>query len=125
MLQIDVSGLAGEGKTRIIRIIEAALAKEGLKTLTVSPDEMIQPRPTLVDAVITEKTLRKPIVGKGKFDFLIGRTEAEAYELIQDQEFIVRVVSRNGIPMVATRDFRNDRVNISVMHNVVVSWTVG
>ena len=45
---------------------------------------------------------------------LIGLTEAEAVALIQEQGLVPRVVSREGVSLPATRDFRQDRINLTI-----------
>ena len=59
------------------------------------------------------------------FDFLIGRTESEAFELVQDHGFCPRIVARDRTSMVVTRDYRVDRVNLRVADNRVISWNIG
>ena len=59
------------------------------------------------------------------FDFLIGRTESEAFELVQDHGFSPRIVARDRATMIVTRDYRTDRVNLRVAENLVISWTIG
>ena len=59
------------------------------------------------------------------FDFLLGKTEAVAFELVQDHDYSPRVVRRDGVSRVITADLRLDRVNLVVVENLVVSWYVG
>lgn len=59
------------------------------------------------------------------FDFLIGLKESVAYEIGQEYGKVVRIVARDGIPALVTSDLRLDRLNLHVVDNTVVAWTVG
>lgn len=59
------------------------------------------------------------------FDFLIGRTESEAFEMVQDHGFSPRIVARDRMSMIVTRDHRTDRVNLRISDNRVTSWYIG
>lgn len=61
----------------------------------------------------------------GKYDYLLGRTESVAYELAQDEGFVVRITRRDDAYMVCTRDVRADRINFEVTGNLVVAWSIG
>ena len=57
---------------------------------------------------------------KETFQFLLGKHEAAAWETIQDLEAIPRIVRRNGIPLVVTRDYNPNRINLEIESNIVV-----
>ena len=58
-----------------------------------------------------------------KFD-LIGKTLAEVSVILAD-EYGFRVVKRDGIPQVATRDVREDRLNLELEDGKVVNYYYG
>lgn len=62
---------------------------------------------------------------KDEFDFLIGRTESEAFELVQEHKLCPRVVSRTGSAICVTRDVHLGRINLRVENNLVVGWHRG
>ena len=55
----------------------------------------------------------------------IGLSELEAIKLIESEGFTARVVARDGESLPATKDYRLDRVNISIENGVVVSAELG
>jgi len=59
------------------------------------------------------------------FDFLLGLTESEAFELIQEHDCSPRITSRDGQRFMLTCDYRTNRINISVADNKVTSWHIG
>ena len=127
MIQINVLGYAGEGKSEIIQIIESALRSHGKRALVVTdtPSDL-SPQPCKIDCVITEQTTHKSPTDTN-FDFLVGQTEAAAYEMVQDQGYVVRIKQRNLIPMPtnANNDYNEGRVNLSIVNNIVVNWSIG
>lgn len=57
--------------------------------------------------------------------FLIGMTEAAAYEIAQDHGYTVRIKSRDGVGLRGTQDIVPMRVNFTVVDNHVVELDVG
>ena len=55
----------------------------------------------------------------------IGLSELEAIKLIESEGFTARVIARDGESLPATKDYRLDRVNISIENGVVVSAELG
>jgi hypothetical protein len=55
----------------------------------------------------------------------VGLSESEAVELIELSGFSARVVARDGELFSTTKDYRTDRVNISIEKDVVVSADIG
>jgi energy-coupling factor transporter ATP-binding protein EcfA2 len=123
MLHVRVAGARNSGKTSLITIIETALRAKSKRCLVVDDEDTRKPKgPGDVDVVITSVQLTKPSTEKN-FNFLVGRTEAEAYELAQDQGAVVRVASRNGIPMHGKHSFPDDCLELVIVNNIVVSWS--
>lgn len=56
---------------------------------------------------------------------VVGLSESEAVELIESSGFASRVVARDGELFSTTKDYRTDRVNISIEKDVVVSADIG
>lgn len=65
------------------------------------------------------------LIASDYFDFLIGLVESAAFEFVQEHGYSPRIVSRDGNPFVCTRDHRTDRVNLSIVDNKVIRWTIG
>jgi hypothetical protein len=55
------------------------------------------------------------------FEEYIGLTLIELEDLLKQEGARVRVVSRDGVPCVVTRDYRLDRLNINLKNGVVDS----
>lgn len=123
MIRINVGGIRGSGKSGIIKIILDALEAEGKTALVVADEVDVSKRGLnkTIDVVIEEVC----VSGTDKYDFLIGRTESEAYELAQDNGFVVRIASRNGMPMVNTRDYVEGRINLYINNNIVTNVAFG
>lgn len=62
---------------------------------------------------------------KPDFAFLVGLTEAAAFELVQEHGFVPRVMGRDKQPIRGTCDVQKRRINLYVMNNLVVRWTNG
>ncbi len=56
---------------------------------------------------------------------LVGLSESSATRLAQRNGFRVRVVARDGRNFPVTRDFRRDRVNLSIVRGRVIRATIG
>lgn len=56
---------------------------------------------------------------------LVGKPEMVATELAQSEEWVVRVVRRDGERMVVTQDFVLNRVNLEVDGGTVTAVSVG
>jgi hypothetical protein len=152
MITINVSGIKDRDNTEvdeIINIINSALTASGNTPFVVGEaGAMTHTYPSHASCIITRQFLRdsskdstfddqngtllrgidaviKAILPYDYFEFLIGRTESEAYELVQEHGALVRIVSRNDIPMAVTRDYNRNRVNLSIYDNMVVGWTYG
>lgn len=62
---------------------------------------------------------------KPDFSFLIGMTESEAFEIIQDHGFVPQVVSRDDIPYRMTMEVQKNRIRFYVIKNKVTGWNNG
>lgn len=60
-----------------------------------------------------------------EFDFLIGKTEAFAFEIVQEYGRVPRIVRRDEHNIPCTRDVNSQRVNLEVENNLVVRWYIG
>lgn len=56
---------------------------------------------------------------------LIGMTYDDANALAESYGFKLRVKSRDGNPLMVTQDIRHDRVNVSLVNNIVKSVKIG
>ena len=56
---------------------------------------------------------------------LIGMNEEDAKALIWDNDYISRVVHRDGEDFMVTTDFRYDRINLYINGGIVFDATVG
>lgn len=56
---------------------------------------------------------------------LIGKTEKEAKQLIEQSGFKCRITKRDDYYFVCTMDYRMDRVNLKIENEIVVSATIG
>jgi len=56
---------------------------------------------------------------------LVGQSEERAIALARKNGLTVRVVSRDGRSFAGTRDYRTDRVNLSIVRGRVVRATIG
>lgn len=55
---------------------------------------------------------------------IIGKTLAEVADIL-DTSVSFRVSSHDGVPMVFTRDYRPDRLNLRLIEGKVVDFTYG
>lgn len=56
---------------------------------------------------------------------LVGMKEVEAIKKLGDLGVKIRIVSRDGEHFIVTRDFKNDRVNLSIENGKVSKADVG
>lgn len=56
---------------------------------------------------------------------LIGMNEEDAQALIWDNDYISRVVHRDGEDFMVTTDFRYNRINLYINGGIVFDATVG
>jgi hypothetical protein len=56
---------------------------------------------------------------------VVGLSELEATKVIESAGFTARVIARDGESLSGTKDYRLDRVNISIENGVVVSADIG
>jgi hypothetical protein len=56
---------------------------------------------------------------------LIGKTEKEAKDIANENGFLVRISSKDGEYYVLTRDYKLDRINLTLKNLIVTSATIG
>ena len=56
---------------------------------------------------------------------LIGKQVDEAALLIRENDFTPRITKLDGKPMLVTRDFKTNRVNLNVENGSVIEATIG
>ena len=67
----------------------------------------------------------RKVITKEFVDSLVGLTEAEAEQQIQNKGFCSRVMRRDGRSFMGTCDMRHDRINLSVNNGRVTEADVG
>ncbi len=101
-------------------------------TVSAMPDEYVQQaEPIAVEPAVIEPAI-DPAVGSSDAVIadvdaaaLVGSSEAEATEAALSKGWDVRVVSRDGEDFPITMDYRGDRVNLTIVDDVVTVSTVG
>lgn len=58
-------------------------------------------------------------------DSLKGLTLKEATDTCGEKGFTIRVVRKDDVPYVGTRDYRTDRINIQIVNNKVINAFYG
>lgn len=56
---------------------------------------------------------------------LIGLTTEEAVTFCEQHNLIYRLSKYNGKPLVLTRDYKTDRVNVEVENNIITQYFLG
>jgi len=79
--------------------------------------------PAIDEPVPSDPTVAE--IGAAEAESLVGLSETEALELAKTNGWEVRVVSRDGEDFAITMDYRADRVNLTVVDDVVTASTVG
>lgn len=125
MILIKVSGEKSTQTAEFMDIIQQALTNAGKKALVAKTKEVVKGTSGKFDCVVVEKPLAESTNDPKAFDFLIGLTESAAYELAQDHGFLVRIWTRNGLPMTREKGLKADRVNLAIAHDTVVGWHIG
>ncbi|MFZ9232311.1 MAG: hypothetical protein ACO25P_10895, partial [Ilumatobacteraceae bacterium] len=74
--------------------------------------------PVPSDPVVTE-------VSAAEAEGLIGLSESVALDTAKANGWEVRVVSRDGEDFAVTEDYRMDRVNLTIVDDMVTASTVG
>lgn len=98
-------------------------------TVSALPDEYVQQ----ADPVAIEPAVAEPAVDPGSevsisdaaAAELVGLTESGAIETAKANGWESRVVSRDGVDLAVTMDYRMDRVNLTVVDDVVTASKVG
>lgn len=56
---------------------------------------------------------------------IIQEREADAKRIIERESLVWRVTKRDGVALLATRDYREDRINLEIEDGVVVGSYIG
>lgn len=56
---------------------------------------------------------------------ILGKSEKEAREMAHEAGYTTRVVRENGILHPTTRDYRTNRINLSIQNGMVYQADVG
>ena len=99
--------------------LEKAVASVDIDTVPAPVEPMPVPLPDETDGGSVEPV---PTIATSA---PIGLSELEAIKLIESEGFTARVIARDGESLPATKDYRLDRVNISIENGVVVSAELG
>ena len=100
--------------------------------MAVSDEFVVFPDSPPVDPGVTEPGVPEPEPGvivqeltQGSADSLIGLTEDEAKKVATERGWAIRVAMRDGESLMLTTDYRQDRVNITVVNKLVTSVQIG
>lgn len=58
-------------------------------------------------------------------EVLIDKTLEEATNIITNNGYRLRIVKKDGVPFVITRDYRLDRINLELENDKVVKTSIG
>jgi len=101
-------------------------------TVSALPDEYVQQaEPIAVEPGVIEPAIEPAVdpsdamIADVDAAALVGSSEAEATEAAKSKGWDVRVVSRDGEDFPVTMDYRGDRVNLTIVDDVVTASTVG
>lgn len=56
---------------------------------------------------------------------MIGKTEAEAIDLIKEARFKPRIICRDGVEQMVTADARSNRINLEIANGKVTDAFIG
>jgi len=100
--------------------------------MAVSDEFVVFPDSPPVDPGVTEPGVPEPEPGvivqeltQDSADSLIGLTEDEAKKVATERGWAIRVAMRDGESLMLTTDYRQDRVNITVVNKLVTSVQIG
>ncbi|MFZ9564044.1 MAG: hypothetical protein ACO3AT_02545 [Ilumatobacteraceae bacterium] len=100
-------------------------------TVSAMPDEYVQqadPIDVSIEPAIDEPVPSDPVVTEvsaAEAEGLIGLSESVALDTAKANGWEVRVVSRDGEDFAVTEDYRMDRVNLTIVDDMVTASTVG
>ena len=100
-------------------------------TVSAMPDEYVQqadPIDVSIEPAIDEPVPSDPVVTEvsaAEAEGLIGLSESAALDTAKANGWEVRVVSRDGEDFAVTEDYRMDRVNLTIVDDMVTASTVG
>ncbi|NDE59473.1 MAG: hypothetical protein EB010_08635 [Acidimicrobiia bacterium] len=100
-------------------------------TVSAMPDEYVQqadPIDVSIEPAIDEPVPSDPVateVSAAEAERLIGLSESAALDTAKVNGWEARVVSRDGVDLAVTMDYRMDRVNLTIVDDKVTASTVG
>lgn len=102
-------------------------------TVSALPDEYVQQAdPIAVEPAVVEPQVDPAptedsagAVSSAQAQSLVGLSESDATETAKANGWESRVVSRDGTDLAITMDYRMDRVNLTIVDDVVTASTVG
>ncbi|NDH48252.1 MAG: hypothetical protein EBX99_10555, partial [Acidimicrobiia bacterium] len=100
-------------------------------TVSAMPDEYVQqadPIDVSIEPAIDEPVPSDPVateVSAAEAERLIGLSESAALDTAKVNGWEARVVSRDGVDLAVTMDYRMDRVNLTIVDEKVTASTVG
>ncbi|MFZ9541535.1 MAG: hypothetical protein ACO292_10385 [Ilumatobacteraceae bacterium] len=100
-------------------------------TVSAMPDEYVQqadPIDVSIEPAVDEPVPSDPVVTEvsaAEAEGLIGLSESAALDTAKVNGWEARVVSRDGEDFAVTEDYRMDRVNLTIVDDMVTASTVG
>ncbi|MEY2609934.1 MAG: hypothetical protein RLZZ128_583 [Actinomycetota bacterium] len=100
-------------------------------TVSAMPDEYVQqadPIDVAIEPAVDEPVPSDPIateISVAEAERLVGLSESAALDTAKVNGWEARVVSRDGVDLAVTMDYRMDRVNLTIVDDKVTASTVG
>jgi len=100
-------------------------------TVSAMPDEYVQqadPIDVAIEPAVDEPVSSDPIateISVAEAERLVGLSESAALDTAKVNGWEARVVSRDGVDLAVTMDYRMDRVNLTIVDDKVTASTVG
>ena len=63
--------------------------------------------------------MKNKILGKPAVNMILGRTEQAAIEHLKEFNYTMRVINREGSPLMTTTDYDETRVNVFIVNGKV------
>lgn len=129
--ETDVPGAAAPVTTSVMREdVEsgtespAATAVENADETVTENADMTQTLPGCPEIPNAEISLETPIPDTSA-GALVGLTEKVATTCAENEGWNVRIVAKDGEEYMVTADYRSDRVNLTIVNDVVTAVNVG
>ncbi|NDB05284.1 MAG: hypothetical protein EBX95_05950, partial [Acidimicrobiia bacterium] len=100
-------------------------------TVSAMPDEYVQqadPIDVAIEPAVDEPVPSDPNateISVAEAERLVGLSESAALDTAKVNGWEARVVSRDGVDLAVTMDYRMDRVNLTIVDDKVTASTVG